>query len=111
MICSCKPEGRLLICGVNRQIPPADGGLLAQRVPEKNHGRVFGGKVTGVQKPQTGVFSPAGHRMLDLGGEKDVCSLVQGGFRKVGTGAAAESDGRHPVGPWPGFQYPRRSAG
>ncbi len=78
--------------------PLAINGLLPQCVSKKNHGGVLGGKVTGVEKPQASVRSPAGHGVFDLGGEKDVRSQVIGNLGKIGAGAAADSDGCHPFG-------------
>jgi len=108
---SCQAQRGRLGCGFNGQIPPANGGLLPQHISEKNHDRVFSGKMTGIQQPQACVRSPAGYGVLDLGGNKDVRPLVQSGFGKVGAGTAADGDGRHLSGPWAGFQYPWRSAG
>lgn len=108
---SCQAQRGRLGCCLNDQIPPANGGLPSQHIPEKSHGRVFGGKVTGVQQPQACVCGPAGYGVLDLGGDKHVRPLVQSGFGKIGAGAAADGNGCHPRGPWSGFQYPWRGAG
>lgn len=101
----------MLVGDVDYQVPSMNGRLFLQSIAKKKHCRMLGRKMTGVKEPQARILRPAGDGVLDLGGHKDIRPLVQGGFGKIGTGAAADSDGRHLLGSRAGFQDPWRVAG
>lgn len=82
--------------------------MLEQHVAKNQHGGLLGGEVAGIEQPETGIRRPTGHRMLDLGGHKDIRSLMKSCLCQIGAGAAANSGHRHLFGPCPGFQYPGR---